>query len=452
MAASIKHADTKFEERKPCPCKIMEHILYTSRLFGIVPVTWNHIQDACTYQLSYKWLVYSLCLLIAVLTQLVLFADSNKFTNVKYITVLLNNILDVMYLALVIILALCNVFRCKSFVKYLNQASKVMNEVDLCRSGSTLTVFIGWCTVGGCVGWMFLQTAVLGFLSLSENYSTSNTISFAITKLIQNYTAIYTVFIVCIMNTIITTLACFEKLTRSCLKYTPVHPLKSIVETNNIRDFLGIVKYEICKEDHPIPTKLYKLPPAEIVEYLRRLHEDVCLIAYQYNGCLNPQLLCGIVIALIVLIVQMYSVIVHLGFEASTRETNMVFVLNCMTILIHAVGLFIIFKSTQQYKNMVNSTTCYMKTDFTGFFQVHGLTNLLLEYSTRISSLEEHQQVRVFIDKLKNHRPFTASGIFTVDLGIIGPVSNKKIFIHRENFLFADLRKYLNVRTCGFAI
>lgn len=54
--------------------------------------------------------------------------------------------------------------------------------------------------------------------------------------------------------------------------------------------------------------------------------------------------------------------------------------------------------------------------------QIHGLTNLLLEYTTRISSSEEHQQVRIFIEKLKNHRPFTASGVFTVDLGITGPV------------------------------
>jgi hypothetical protein len=46
-----------------------------------------------------------------------------------------------------------------------------------------------------------------------------------------------------------------------------------------------------------------------------------------------------------------------------------------------------------------------------------------LEYSTRISSLEEHQQVRLFIEKLKQHRPLTASGVFTIDLGIAGPIS-----------------------------
>lgn len=55
-------------------------------------------------------------------------------------------------------------------------------------------------------------------------------------------------------------------------------------------------------------------------------------------------------------------------------------------------------------------------------FKVHGLTNFLLEYSTRISNPEEHQQIRIFIEKLEQHRPFTASGVFNIDLGIAGPV------------------------------
>lgn len=359
MSAMIRHIETKTAKKKPCPCKIMEHILYIARLFGIVPVTWHHTQqDTCTFQLSYKWLIYSFCLLIAVVTQLVFFADVNKFTNIKYITLLLNNIVDAMYFVLVIILAICNFMRCKAVVKYLIQASKVMKEVDTCRSVGNLMIMVGWITVGGCLAWIFIQTAVLCYLNFSENYSSGSGFSFVITKFIQNYTAVYTTFMACIMNTIIGTLACFEKLMRSCLKYTPVHPLKTIVETNNVRDFLGIIKYELCREDHPVPNRLCKLSPAELVEYLRRLHEDVCLVAYQYNACLNPQLLCGIVSVLVILIVQLYSAIVHMGFEASTPETNMIFILNCMSVFIHAVGLFIIFKNTQQYKNMVRLLLC----------------------------------------------------------------------------------------------
>lgn len=56
-------------------------------------------------------------------------------------------------------------------------------------------------------------------------------------------------------------------------------------------------------------------------------------------------------------------------------------------------------------------------------FQIQGLVTALLECSTRLVTLEEHHQVRMFIEKIKQHRPFTASGVFTVDLGIAGPVS-----------------------------
>lgn len=368
MAATIKHTEPKFSNTKLCPCKILEHILYISRLFGIIPLRWRHVNDRCTFELSYMWLVYTLCLTIAVLIQLIFFAKVEKFTNIKFITVLLNNIVDVMYLALTIVLIACNLLRGKTFVKYYNQVSKVIKEVNMCHSVGNLMIFIGWGIVGSCIVWILLQCAVFSFLYFSNNYALEDFFGLFFTKFIQSHTAVYTIFIACNMNTIAGTLACFEKLTRSCLKYTPVHPLKTIVETNNLRDFLGIIKYEICKENHPLPIKLSKYSPAELVEYLRKLHEDICLVVYDYNTCLNPQLLCGIVTALIVLIVQLYSVIVHLGFEIATQETSMVFILNCMSVLIHSVGLFIIFKNIQQYKNMVSlrmiSIKCHYFTPF----------------------------------------------------------------------------------------
>lgn len=354
MAAIVKQIETKLTNAKPCPCKVIEHILYISRLFGIVPLSWHHVQDNCIFELSYVWLMYNVCLLIAVATQLIFFAKVSKFTNIKFITVLLNNIIDVMYLALIIVLFICNTLRGKNFVKYFNQMSKVIKEVNMCRSAGNLMIFVGWSTVGSCIGWILLQAGVLCFLHYSDSYTTEDFFGFFLSKFVQSHTAVFTIFIACVMNTIIGTLACFEKLLRSCLNYTPVHPLKTIVETNNIRDFLGVIKYELCKDNHPLPIKLSKFSSAELVEYLRRLHEDICLVVYEYNNCLNPQLLCGIVTALIVLIVQLYSVIVHLGFEVATQETSMVFILNCMSVFSHSLGLFIIFKNVQQYKNMVS--------------------------------------------------------------------------------------------------
>lgn len=356
MATIVKQVEPKSFKEKPCPCKVIELILYISRIFGIVPLTWRHVQNNCTFELSYLWLMYTVCLLIIVAIHLIFFAEVSKFTNIKFITVLLNNIVDVMYLALIIVLCVCNILRGKKFAKYFNQMAKVIKEVNMCHSVGSLMIVVGWSTVGICVGWIVVQVGVLCFMHFSDNYSTENFFSFFFSKFVQSHTAVYAIFIAYVMNTIIGTLACFEKLLRSCLKYTPVHPLKTIVETNNTRDFLGIIKYELCKENHSVPAELSKFTSAELVEYLRKLHEDICLVVYEYNSCLNPQLLCGIVIALIVLIVQLYSVIVHLGFEIATQETSMVFILNCMSVFIHSLGLFVIFKNIQHYKNMVSLT------------------------------------------------------------------------------------------------
>lgn len=67
--------------------------------------------------------------------------------------------------------------------------------------------------------------------------------------------------------------------------------------------------------------------------------------------------------------------------------------------------------------------------------------NILLEYSTRVNTPEEHQQVRIFIEKMKSLRPLTASGVFDIDLGIAGPVSK-----------FLPFNTYSYILFCRYAL
>jgi hypothetical protein len=150
-------------------------------------------------------------------------------------------------------------------------------------------------------------------------------------------------------------LACFEKLTISCLKYTPVHPMKGINETNNTRDFFGLVTYKLCKEEHPCTGKLAKLPQAEVVEFLRILHEDISLVIYEINDCMNPQFLCHTVVELTVLIVQWYAVIVYMAFTFKAPLASSIHVVNCFFVIMHTLGIFLFLKNAQQLKNMVSS-------------------------------------------------------------------------------------------------
>ncbi|VEN38797.1 unnamed protein product [Callosobruchus maculatus] len=43
---------------------------------------------------------------------------------------------------------------------------------------------------------------------------------------------------------------------------------------------------------------------------------------------------------------------------------------------------------------------------------------ILLEYCTRITDEDTFLQVRLFLEKLEQHRPFTANGVFEVDLKV----------------------------------
>lgn len=356
MTPTIGHNKLKpnGSQEKLCVCKIMHHMILICKLFGIIPATTHHMHGVCIFNLSRKWIAYSILLIAIVTAQIAYSMDIRKFAKFKHITILLNDITDIMYSALVIVLNLCNIIRSARSVKYLNLASKVMKEVNLCTSVGQLTIKVGWSIIGMGATMISVQFIALGYMNFSEQYQSNFDLNLFINRAIQNYIVVFVISILCAINIVIGSLACFEKLTRSCLKYSPVHPLKTIVETNNVRNFLGFFKYEICKENHPVPAKLSKLMPAEQVEYLRQLHEDICLAVYEYNSCLSPQLLCTIVTLLIVLIVQLYSVIIYLGFDISTPETCTIHVMNCITVTFTSMGLFFLFKNMQHYKNMVS--------------------------------------------------------------------------------------------------
>lgn len=139
------------------------------------------------------------------------------------------------------------------------------------------------------------------------------------------------------------------------LRYVPVHPMKTIVETNNFRDFLGIFQFKVCTEDHTLSKKLQKFTQVELLEYLRRLHEDISIATYQFNEYLNPKLLMAVVISLIVLILHIYSIIIYIGFDISTTpETDMINILNYVSMIMHTMGPFFLFRAAQQYKNIVS--------------------------------------------------------------------------------------------------
>ncbi|XP_044270123.1 uncharacterized protein LOC123014891 [Tribolium madens] len=408
MYLSTKHTTPVFELKKNtiCFCKMLRPLLYVGRFLGFLPLAVEHQGGKCVFKKSITFICLSLVIIGVLAFQVFNSIDFFHLTKTKSLPILLNNITDAIYGVYIIILIAINLYRFPRWVKTLNKFPLVLKEGIFCQSAMKIVQKIVWYILGTTVVAIVFQVSLLTFLHFSQTYQTDFDYNFFINKLLQNISFIFYVIFFTVISIFIGILACFEKLTISCLKYTPVHPMKGINETNNTRDFLGLVTYKLCKEEHPCSGRLAKLPQAEVVEFLRILHEDISLVIYEVNDCLNPQFLCHTVVELTVLIVQWYAVIVYMAFTFKAPLASSIHVVNCFFVVVHTLGIFLFLKNAQQLKNMIQ-----------------GLNNFLLEYSTRISSLEEHQQVRLFIEKLKQHRPLTASGVFTIDLGIAGPIS-----------------------------
>ncbi|VEN45592.1 unnamed protein product [Callosobruchus maculatus] len=121
---------------------------------------------------------------------------------------------------------------------------------------------------------------------------------------------------------------------------------------------------------------------------------------------MNPIFLFHTVIELTVLIIHAYAAVAYFVYTFKHPLAPAVQVINYVFLFFHSMGMLVFLRNAQQLKNMIT-----------------GLINFLLEYSTTITTLEEHQQIRLFIEKLKHHRHLSASGVFEIDLGIAGPIS-----------------------------
>lgn len=337
-----------------CVCQVMKPVLNVLRILGTMPITWDHKNGVCTFSFSYKWMCVSILYMTAAIMQLLEYMVFDGMSKNRQIIVHLNDITDIIFCVLIVILSTSNLLKCKAFIKFLNKLQIVVEEIEVCYSARKLIINISHAilTIGFII--IVIQYSTLLYLDYFESEEPHFGWTVYAKRYMQNCIVVFSVFLLCLINLFISLLACFEKLTISCLKYTPVHPLKAISETNNWRDFLGIYKFQICKEQHSRPTKLLKLTQEEVIEYLRCLHEDICSLMHDYNLCLNPQVLVSFITGLLVLIVQLYSVIIYIAYDISAPEAKSIFILNCLNVAVHALGMFLIFKTFQEYENMVS--------------------------------------------------------------------------------------------------
>ncbi|KAG5863052.1 hypothetical protein JTB14_000920 [Gonioctena quinquepunctata] len=324
-AAEPPKKPTVAETSPICFCKTVMPVLCTARLFGMFPIIVHHQDGKCVFQKSFYWMIYTFGTACFFAYVAIFNIDYINLIKPKSLLPILEDVTNAFYTFYMIIATLLILMRAKKVAETLNQFTTVFKDGVFCSSARRIAVLTQYGILATLLGTMLLQGAIVYWLHLTRSHITNFSIYHFLLKMMQTMTFVIYAQFCTFIAMIIGALACFEKLTLSCLGYVPVHPMK-------------VIAYLVYSFEHPAASTIH--------------------------------------------------------------------IVNCMVVFLHTWGLFIFLKNSQNMKNMIQ-----------------GLTSFLLEYSTRISNQDEHQQVRYFIEKLKQHRPFTASGVFTIDLGIAGPIS-----------------------------
>lgn len=341
------------KQHSTCLCKALKPMLSLVRLLGLFPITWVHERNHCMYKKSLFWMAYTFvvtCLYIFVVLSAF---DFDKIRNSKCLIIILNEITNAIYGFYWIIFTFIAYLKFPKWIDALNKFSSVLRDGLYCTSAMRISIL----TQYGYIGLFLTNAIVHASLLIWMKISTNNDHSFDyidfiyrfMQDIIYGFQAQFIAFVIIMSGT----LACFEKLTKNTLQYTPLHPSKSIEESNNLSDFLGVVNYKLCNGTHRAPEKLLKSSTAENIEYLRILHEDLSLCIYMFNEAMDPQFLLHTVVELAVLIIHWYAVVAYLVYTFKNPASKTIHIINCYYVFIHSSGLFLFLKNAQLLKNLV---------------------------------------------------------------------------------------------------
>lgn len=341
------------KKQKICLCKALNPIFVTVRLLGLFPITWVHKRNHCTYKKSLFWMVYTFFITCTHIFIVAIAIDFKKIGNSKCLIVILNDITNAVYGFYVILLTIVAYIRFPKWIQALTQLTNAIRDGVYCQSAIRISILTQYANIGLFLANISIHTGLLLWLDLSANHQNSfNYVDFSY-RFLQNITYGFQVYFTAFVIVMSGTLACFEKLTKNTLQYTSMHPSKSIDESNNSTDFLGVVNYRLCKGSHQPPETLTSNSTAGNIEYLRILHEDLSLCIYMFNESMNPQLLLHTVVELAVLIIHWYAVVAYLVYTFKDPAAKAIHVLNCYYVVVHCSGLFLFLKNAQLLKNLV---------------------------------------------------------------------------------------------------
>lgn len=354
IAPASPEKDVDDSDTRLCLCTTLSPLLRISRLLGLFPISWTHENNKCVYKKSLFWVFYTFFVICLYTYQIGTSVDFLHLVKKKSLLILLNDITEAIYGVYILILTLACFARHPQWIRALNELLPILKHDLLCQSAMKVVVRVQYGLIVIVILVSFLEIGVLLWLQFSDAYQSNFHINIFINRTIQNISFAFYALFFAIISTLIGILACFERLTIKALKHVPVHPMKGIDETNNKRDFGGIISYKLCKGEHYCTPKMNKLSPPDLVEYLRILHEEISLCIYRFNDCMNPQFLVHTGVELTVLIIHWYAVIAYMVYNFKSPLAKTIHVMNCSFVIQHTIGLFMFLRNAQHLKNMVS--------------------------------------------------------------------------------------------------
>lgn len=354
----IPDVTTPIKVRRLCVCESLKPALIICRILGMFPITTSHDQDDnCIFAKNKNWYIYSVFMIIFSFLRTLLATDFFNILDIgrkKSLHPIIYTLNDIMYAFYITILTAMNLYRCPKYVETLNRIAALVKESLYCQSSrrAALTIQYGISFIYILI--IFIKFAAIIYVHISESYDTSN-FDFKIYSNAIVQSEIFTVYVIFIAmsSVIMGAFGCYEKLAVNCFRFTPIHPLQYVDQTNNSAEFMGLVDYKLCDESHPMLDRVRRMPVAEIIEYLRCLHEEICITIYEMNESLNPQFLAHVVVELSVLILNWYAVIMYMAYVFSNPIARTLHFLNLFFVIVHTLGLLVFLKQAQQLQNLV---------------------------------------------------------------------------------------------------
>ena len=341
-----------------CLCAALTPGIFLCKYTALYPIDHYHENNKCQWKPSIAWRIVSILYMAFLLLYLTFVMKTNNLiTTFRHQPIIktLSSITDVTYIVYETILVLVNVINAGKVADSFNELNRLMKYGLICPSAckKVYQAQIGYNILFLTI-WS-LQFILICYLHLSEQFNTSFDLTIIVTRFIQ-FTSYVTFLHISICFTgVILSFLCYEKLLMDMIYYSPIHPMENKADVK--MNFLMLVSYTTCKENHRIVDQPQKLSPAEMIEFLRKLHEEICLVMYKMNKAINPLPLLLLTMELFVLVIHWYAIISYMTMEYNS-ELATINLINCLFTLIHTFGLYFLLRRCQDLSNVVSVISC----------------------------------------------------------------------------------------------